>query len=184
MNEKKVEESPTEKGGASGEEQNVPRPPVKPQSAKPPPPTPPSTYANDKLRLESISETTEKGKSKGKGKEQGKQKGRTESKGLGKWRGQSIKGKKGTPAAQTDDTKSVYKSYTTQEKNWGPLKQKEAWEKECYQNDDRWEWCTPDHKEVWISRKKESPAGEDDPMASASGSPTLGSEKKAKCHAK
>ena len=42
------------------------------------------------------------------------------------------KGKKGTTATQTDDAKSVYTSYTRQEKNWGPLKQQEAWGKECY----------------------------------------------------
>ena len=78
LNEKRVGGSPTERGKASREEQNAPRPP--PQIAKPPPPKPPSTYANDKIRLESINETTEKGTSKGKGKEQGKPNGKTMTK--------------------------------------------------------------------------------------------------------
>ena len=47
--EKRAEESPTEKGQASREEKNASPPP--PPSVKPPPPKPPSTYANDKIRL-------------------------------------------------------------------------------------------------------------------------------------
>ena len=65
---KKADEAPSEAKAEDSDGQW--RPP--PQSAKPPPPKPPSTYANDKPRLDSISETAEKGTSKGKGKEQGK----------------------------------------------------------------------------------------------------------------
>ena len=112
MNGKKAKGSLTEKGGASGEEQNVPRPPVKPQIAKPPPPKPPSAYANDKLILESISEAAGKGAIKGKGEEQGNPKWGNDAKGIGK----STKGKKGATVAQTDDARGVYTSYTAQEK--------------------------------------------------------------------
>ena len=92
-------------------EQNTPPPP---QSAKPPPPRPPSTYANDKPRLESISETADKGTSNGKGKEKGQPKGKNDAKGVGK----STKGKKGSMVTQREETKSEYTIYTDQEKNW------------------------------------------------------------------
>ena len=93
-----------------------------PQSAKPPPTKPPSTYENDKQRLESISETAEKGASKGRGKEQGKSKGKS---------GAAV-GAKGTKCAtgeHDERANSEYTSYTARERNWGPLKQKEEWEK-------------------------------------------------------
>ena len=69
-----AEESPSEKGKASREEQIAPPPP--PQSAKPPPPKPPSTYANDKPGLKIINGAAEKGQSKEKGKRKESQMGR------------------------------------------------------------------------------------------------------------
>ena len=45
--------------------------------SNPPPPKPPSTFANDRPRMESISETAEKGSSKGKGATMASQKERT-----------------------------------------------------------------------------------------------------------
>ena len=59
-----------------GETESTVRAAPPPQSAKPPPPKPHATYANDK-RLESISETAEKGTIKGKGKDKGKPKGKS-----------------------------------------------------------------------------------------------------------
>ena len=73
-----------------------------------------------------------------------------------------------------------------QEKNWGTMKHQEEWEKDCYQNDARWECCPSGHKEVWICRKKERHVEDDDPMASAGVSPALGSEQEGRmsCQAK
>ena len=68
--EKKPVEAPDEAITADNVGQVLPPP----QSATPPP-EPPSTYSNDKPRLGSISETSEKGAIQGNGKEQGKAKG-------------------------------------------------------------------------------------------------------------
>ena len=93
-----------------------------PQSAKPPAPKPHSTYPNDKPRLESISETSEKGTIKGKGKAQGKAKGESGT-AVGE------KGRKCFTGAQGAQANSEYTSYTERERNCGTLKQKEEWEK-------------------------------------------------------
>ena len=74
--EKTAEEAPS--GEKAAESVGHARPPP-PQSAKPPPTKPPSTYANDKPRLDSISETEEKGAIKGKGKEKGKARGQNDT---------------------------------------------------------------------------------------------------------
>ena len=68
-------ETSGEKWKTAEEDQTIPQ---RPKEAKAqPPPRPPSTYANDKPRLDRIKEaTTEKGTEKGKGEEQGKAKER------------------------------------------------------------------------------------------------------------
>ena len=142
--EKKTVEAPAEAITADNVGQVMPPP----QSSKPPPPKPPSTYANDKPRLESISETAEKGTSKGKGKEQGKAKGKSGT-------AVGTEGGKCSTGTQGETANIEYTSYTARERNWGTLKQKEEWGKRFRQDASRWEWSSREHKYVYIGRKPE-----------------------------
>ena len=136
------EKKETEEG--VGQERHPP-----PKSAKPPPPVkPPSTYGDDKPRLEIINEAPEKGNGKGRGKDQGKSKGTNDPKG----RGEQKKGKTGQTGKQVGDNKSDYTSYTTREKNYGPLK---VWGGNNDGDSSNWEWWGPEHKYVYTSRAQE-----------------------------
>ena len=77
--ERKIEEEKKEVDGGAGKNPQIP-----PRSAKPPPPVkPPTTYANDKPILGSISEAGEKGASIGKGEDRIGTKGKSDAKGSG-----------------------------------------------------------------------------------------------------
>ena len=55
------------------------------------------------------------------------------------------------------------------------MKEQEKWGRGYYQDDSRWGWYPPEHKYVRSSRKKARDVRENDPQASASVSPTIGS---------
>ena len=117
---KSEEEAPVEEKATDSDGQVR----LPPQSAKPPPPTkPPSTYANDKPRLDSISETAEKGTIKGIGKEQGKVKGKSDT----------VAGKKGSKCSTGahDEARTVNTQATRRKQRTGERRNsKKNWERD------------------------------------------------------
>ena len=143
----------------------IPSQPIEEKAA--PSPRPPSMYATDMPRLDSINEMGG-GSDKGIGEEQRKTKGKNKDTGGGK----HIKGQKGMRIA-AEDTDGVYTSGTAHEENWGIVKEQAKWEQEHYQND--WVWYPPEHKWVRSNPRKGRNVQEEDPWASASIAPTKGS---------